>query len=187
MGFDRDIEIPAYRTAVLREIFSHSAAGRWAGVGCGALGPAGSYWVVERCAHSLAHQDDLNGYSSSCARLRPVTKKQIRAKCRQRLGQKPEEEPELLDRRSYLERLGAPEKACCPKCGTPGSPATSWYTNRARPARWRRRRPPDAPDRKKTAVVPQLDLSSWNRSGFMETWKRKTDQGGKSTGMAHGN
>jgi hypothetical protein len=46
-------------------------------------------------------------------------KEEIRAKCREHLGQGPEEEPEFLDCQSYLERFGEPEKTYCPKNGAP--------------------------------------------------------------------
>ena len=45
-------------------------------------------------------------------------KEQIRGKCREHLGQGPEQEPEFLDWQSYLERIGRPQQTCCPECGT---------------------------------------------------------------------
>jgi len=43
-------------------------------------------------------------------------KEPIRAKCREHLGQGPEQAPEFLDWQTYLERIGHPQPTRCPQC-----------------------------------------------------------------------
>ncbi len=44
------------------------------------------------------------------------SKEPVRARCRERLGQQPEQEPDFLDWQSYLERIGKPQPTRCPEC-----------------------------------------------------------------------
>ena len=43
-------------------------------------------------------------------------KEEVRGKCREHLGQGPEQEPEFLDWQSYLVRIGKPQPTRCPEC-----------------------------------------------------------------------